>query len=173
MSGTPYTASEDSALLRRSLRGFKGGVCLEIGSGNSGNIMDLLERFDLVVGTDLVRPSMTDWRGTRANVVLTDAASSLRDCAFDLVAFNPPYLRGGVDDGATDGGEGMEVPGRFLAEALRVVKPAGKIVFLVNTDSDADAMGRACAEKGFRLELVDSMRVFFEELRVYSASRAD
>jgi len=172
MSGTVYLASEDSALLRRALQPYSGLSCLEIGSGNGGNLVGLAKRFGTVVGTDLVRPEMSDWKEVGANYILADGASCLRPDSFDLVAFNPPYLaEGDSPDRAVGGGSHLEVPKRFLREALRTVNDGGAIVFLLNDEADPGEFGRLCARSGFHLERVASKRVFFEELSVFTASR--
>jgi release factor glutamine methyltransferase len=171
MSGEPYLASEDSALLRNALGHYSGGICLEIGAGNGGAMLDLARRFALVVGTDLRRPGMDDWKQGGGQYLLADRASCLRDASFDLVAFNPPYLRErGTDDSTVEGGVGLEVPRRFLEEALRVVKPAGRVIMLFNDQADVSEFERTCATRGFQLRLMASKRVFFEELSVYEAS---
>jgi release factor glutamine methyltransferase len=172
MSAAQYIASDDSALLRKALRGCAGGSVLEIGAGNGGNIVDLCGRFDLVVGTEVATPEMDDWIAMGANFVLADSASCLRDSAFDLVAFNPPYLREVVEDRAVDGGADLEVPKRFLRDAIRVVKPEGRIVFLLDQDADINEFERICEPRGFRVHRIASARLFFEELSVYAADRA-
>jgi release factor glutamine methyltransferase len=173
MSGEPYLASEDSALLRNALGSYSGSTCLELGAGNGGAMLDLARRFDLVVGTDLKRPGMEDWKEGSGQYLLADCASCLRDSSFDLVAFNPPYLReDGEEDSTVEGGIGLEVPQRFLEEALRVVRPAGRVVMLLNDQADIDEFGRICADRGFILKRIGSRRVFFEELSIYEASAA-
>jgi len=167
-----YLASEDSALLRKALGEHSGQACLEIGAGNGGNLVDLAGRFELVVGTDLVRPGMDDWRDG-GNYVLADGASCLRGSAFDLVAFNPPYLPEEVEDRAVDGGRGLEVPKRMLREALGAVKRDGEVMFLLNDHANVQEFEEICAEEGFRMERVRAQRVFFEELAVYRASAKD
>jgi release factor glutamine methyltransferase len=171
MSGEPYISSEDSALLRSALHGLSGGSCLEIGAGNCGNLLELRKGFSLAVGTDLVHSTASDWKGKGIEFLLTDAASCLRSEAFDLVAFNPPYLPLEVsDDRAVEGGKGLEVPMAFLREALRTVKRTGKIVFVLNDEADIPAFEEICSEKSFVLTRVTSKREFFEELSVYSAA---
>ena len=169
MSGEPYLASEDSALLRRALQGRSGESCLEIGVGNGGNVVALSEKFRLVVGTDLVRPSMGDWKEAGVNLVHADGASCLRSGVFDLVAFNPPYLRAEVVDGAVDGGSLLEVPKRFLREALRVARKDGEVVFILSDGADRREFRKMCEEAGFGLRPLASERMFFEELTVFSA----
>lgn len=173
MSGTPYLASEDSALLRKTLRDYSGRSCLEIGAGNGGNLVDLSDRFARVVGTDLVRPAMSDWKAG-ADFVLADGASCFTGSSFDLVAFNPPYTPGdGTGDVAVDGGRSQEVARRFLADALRMVKKSGKVVFLLSDDAEFGVFEKMCAELGFTLRRVAARRGFFEELTVYEASPGD
>ena len=169
MSGEPYLSSEDSALLRSALGGRSGERCLELGAGNGGTLVHLSARFRLVVGTDLVRPSMTDWKKAGANFILADCASCIRSGAFDLVAFNPPYVRAGVEDRAVDGGVDLEVPRRFLQEALRVARD--EVVFVLNDEADLQEFRDICAGAGFGLRPVASRRMFFEELTVFSAKR--
>jgi tRNA1(Val) A37 N6-methylase TrmN6 len=169
MSGEPYLSSEDSALLRTVVTRFSGEMCLEIGAGNGGNLILASKRFGTVVGTDVVRPTMSDWKGV-ANFLLTEGASCIRPESFDLVEFNPPYLKAeGGEDRTVEGGVHLEVPKKFLQEALRVVRKEGRIVFLLNNEADIAEFGMLCAHRGFRLRRVESLRVFFEELIVYEA----
>ncbi len=171
MTGKPYLASQDSALLRRALQVHSAGSFLEMGAGNGGNLVDMVKRSRLVVGTDIVMPAMSDWKEAGASFLLADRGSCLRDSCFDLVAFNPPYLPADpAEDTAVGGGRGLEVPESFLREALRVVKKSGTVVFLLNDEANEEKMKKICAERGFRLERKASQRVFFEELRVYSAT---
>ena len=173
MSGEPYISAEDSALLRSAVRGLSGESCLEIGAGNGGNLIELKKGFRLAVGTDLQRSAASDWRGNGIEFVLTDAASCLRSEAFDLVAFNPPYLAVEItDDRSVEGGKDLAVPKAFLREALRTVKRTGKIVFLLNDEADIAEFEGICSEKSFVLTRVATKRTFFEELSVYSAAAA-
>ena len=173
MSGGQYLASEDSALLREALEGRSGESCLEIGAGNGGNLVKLAERFKLVVGTDLVRPSMTDWKEAGADFVLTDGASCLREEAFDLVAFNPPYIPAPVRDRAVDGGVSLEVPKKFLQEAVRAAKRGGEIVCVLNGEAKLEEFRRIVRRKGFALQPLATRKLFFEELTAYLALPAE
>jgi len=171
MSGETYISSEDSALLRKALHGLSGGSCLEIGAGNCGNLLELRMGFEIVVGTDLVRPSTSDWKGKGIDLVLTDSASCFRPDTFDLVAFNPPYLPVGVShDRAVEGGQHLEVPKAFLLEGLRTVRATGRIVFILNDEAQVGEFEELCSARSFGLKRLASRRVFFEELAVYSAA---
>lgn len=169
MSREAYIASEDSALLRKALRGSSGRRFLEIGAGNGGNLVRISEGFQLVLGTDLVRPSMTDWKDVGANFILADGASCLRDHVFDLVAFNPPYLPADVEDRAVDGGSRLEVPKEFLKEALRVARRDGEVILLLNDAAEQHEFEALCEKAGFTLRLLESRKLFYEELFVFSA----
>ena len=169
MSGTPYLASHDSALLRRALEGRTGGRCLEIGAGNGGNLLRLSAGFSTAVGTDLVRPSTADWKGVGVDFVLADGGACLRDGEFDLVAFNPPYLPAVVEDLAVDGGSRLEVPKKMLRDALRAVKKEGEVVFVLNDQAETREFEEICRESVFGLRTIGSERLFFEQLTVFSA----
>jgi methylase of polypeptide subunit release factors len=171
MNSEPYLASEDSAFLREVLRGYRGERCLEIGAGNAGNLIELAKRFPTAVGTDIARPSMTDWKG-RTSFVLADTSSCFRSSCFDLVTFNPPYLQEELGDRTVRGGQGLEVPKKFLADALRAVRPGGKVVLLLNGDADVDQFEEEAAKRGFRLKKIADRHLFFEELSIYEASAA-
>ncbi|HYB76390.1 MAG TPA: hypothetical protein VEC08_05490 [Nitrososphaerales archaeon] len=166
-----YLSSEDSALLRGVVRNFAGEGALEIGAGNGGNLIALAKSFNTVVGTDLVTPGMRDWKGHGANYLLSDAASCIRPHSIDLVVFNPPYLQGEPkEDRATNAGAAFEVPLRFLMDALRTVKPKGRIVMLLNDQAPMHMFEEECAKHGFGLAKVANKHLFFEELAVYVAS---
>jgi len=171
MSGG-YLSSEDSALLRGVLRSFVGENALEIGAGNGGNLVALANGFNMVVGTDLVVPGMTDWKESGTSYLLADGASCIRPHSFDIVAFNPPYLRGKPEeDAATNAGDAFEVPLRFLREALNAVKSEGRIVMLLNDQAPIHRFEAECVEHGFGMMKVAAKHLFFEELAVYVASR--
>jgi release factor glutamine methyltransferase len=172
MNGTPYLASDDSALLREAITGYSGYSCLEIGAGNAGNLTELAKSFDQAVGTELVKPNGIDWKGRGWDIVLADRATCFRDEVFDLVAFNPPYLPSEtIEDIAVDGGEGgTEVPLLFLQEALRVVKKDGRIVMLLSSQNSTEEIRRECSRKNFTLRSIASKELFFERLYAYEAS---
>ncbi len=170
-----YVPSEDTALLIEVLSGFEGERCLEIGFGSGAVLASLSGRFSLSVGTDVMPldQARESARGRAAGVILADRASCFRPGAFDLVAFNPPYLPSeGFQDRAVDGGEGgVEVSIKFLDDALRVLKKDGRIVLLLSDRGDlqrflarSKTMGLSAVEKRRK-------RLFYETLVVYELSR--
>ena len=167
----PYLAAEDSALLREALEGYYGGSFLEIGAGNGGGLVSVRERFGTRTGTDVVRPGISDWSDSGADFVLCDKAACFRDGVFDVVAFNPPYLRSEVNDRAVDGGERLEIPAELMREALRVTKAGGKIVFLLGEDGGEDEISEVCEQWGAQMRKVAEKRIFYGALTVYEADR--
>jgi release factor glutamine methyltransferase len=167
-----YVASEDSATLREALRGYSGGACLEIGAGNGGNLKELSKSFALVVGTDLARPEVEDWRECGANYVIADTTSCFRSGVFELVAFNPPYVPSeGISDRAVDGGRrGSEVSLHFLMGALDAVRRDGRVVMLLSSDNPLEDFQSECAFRGLTMRKVSERRLFYETLSVYEVS---
>jgi release factor glutamine methyltransferase len=174
MSPETYLSSDDSALLRLALARYSGEKCLEIGAGNGGGLEVLSERFSLTVGTDIQRPSDSIASGRTVEYCLADGASCFRDESFDLVAFNPPYVpSNGIRDRTVDGGRsGVEVTTRFLAEAMRLTRKEGRIVFLLSSDNPLALVEETCRRKGFSMKLLETKRLFYETLSVYEASRS-
>jgi release factor glutamine methyltransferase len=175
MSGVPYASSEDSALLRSAMAGRSGSSALEVGAGNGGGLDVLSHAFSLVVGTDLIRPGMGDWKVRGSNFVLADRATCFRSSVFDLVAFNPPYLPSDVTtDVAVDGGkEGTEVPLGFVEEALRVVAKGGRILMLLQADELPEKVAERIRAGGLRATAVAMKKMFFESLTVFELAEEE
>lgn len=150
--------------------------CLEIGFGSGTVLANLLPRFELVVGTDLLTlaQAVRVRQGVpAAEVFLCDRARCFRDGVFDLVAFNPPYLPSeGIEDRAVDGGAGgLQVPLSFLDEAVRVVRPSGRVVLLLSDEADIEEFEGACRDRGLRVAVKSTTPLFFENLTVFEVSR--
>jgi release factor glutamine methyltransferase len=170
-----YLPSDDTALLIEVLSEYRGERCLEIGFGSGAVIASLSGRFSMVVGTDLMSldQAKATNRGETAGVVLADRACCFRAGAFDLVAFNPPYLPSeGFEDRAVDGGEGgVEVPITFLVDALRVLRSDGKIVLLLSDHGDLQRFLASSRKLGLSVVEKRRKRLFYETLVVYEISK--
>lgn len=169
-----YLPSDDTALLIRALSARRGGSCLEIGFGSGAVLQTLLPRFDLVVGTDLSTLEQARLARRSAEVVLSDRASCFRDGVFDVVAFNPPYLpSGAIGDRAVDGGRGgIEVPMRFLEDALRVLRKGGQVLVLLSSQGDLATFVSHCLLLGLSVREVERADLFYESLIVFEIRRA-
>lgn len=168
-----YLPSDDTALLIRALSGSGSGSCLEIGFGSGAVLQSLLPRFSLVVGTDITSSDQARAAKGSAEVVLADRASCFREGTFDLVAFNPPYLpSGAIRDSTVDGGRGgIEVPMRFLDDALRVLKVDGRIVVLLSDHGDLKGFVSYCIDLGLSVRVTARDALFYESLVVYEIRR--
>lgn len=168
-----YVPSDDTALMVRALSSVEGGNCLEIGFGSGAVLQALHPRFSLVVGTDIVTVGQARAAKGSSEAVLADRGSCFRDGTFDVVAFNPPYLPSGVvEDRTVDGGRGgVEVPMRFLEDALRVVKARGRIYVLLSDHGDLAGFVSHCTGLGLSIREAARARLFFESLLVYEIIR--
>ncbi len=171
-SGT-YIPSDDTTLLIRALSAIRGAKFLEIGFGSGAVLQTLPPRFSMVVGTDVTTLDQARAARGSAEVVLADRASCFRDGTFDVVAFNPPYLPSGpVWDPTVDGGRGgVEVPIRFLDDALRVVTAEGKILVLLSDHGDLEGFVSHCHGMGLSVREAERTRLFYESLVVYEIRR--
>jgi release factor glutamine methyltransferase len=172
--GGRYLPAEDTYLLRDALLGCSGGACLEIGFGTGAVVSSLARRFETAAATDVM--PLDEARLSRApgvDLVLADRAACFREASFDLVFFNPPYVPSdGVSDTAVDGGEGgVEVPARFLEEALRVLAPGGQVMVLLSGEGDLGAFEARCRSAGLEVERAAERRLFYETLVVYRLRR--
>jgi release factor glutamine methyltransferase len=173
----PYGYSEDSRLLGKFLSTVEGTGCfLEIGVGGGRNLLMLeqLQKFDTIVGTDLIRLSSIRGKLPRTlELVIADKASCFRSGCFDIVAFNPPYLPSeGILDRATDGGRGgVEVPLQFLESAISVLKKEGKIIMVLSSDDSIEDVKTFCENHHLLFTKVAETALFFETLFLFLIAR--
>ncbi len=145
---------------------------MEIGIGYGSNILELKDHFIEVVGTDITK---TD--GFRANrgsdLVISDSGTCFRAACFDLVVLNPPYVPSEeLFDPTIDGGKfGFEVIEKFLREASRVINSNGRILLVFSSLNPMKKLESLCNLLQLRLEVVDSISIFFETLTVFEISR--
>ena len=167
---TTYVSAEDSILLRQVLSECSGDRFLEIGIGYGSNLKSVAGRFNEIVGTDIeITEGMRSTVRGRFDIVVADRASSFRESCFDLVAINPPYLPSReIEDTAVDGGlQGFQVPKMFLDDAVRVMKPSGKILLVLSSETALDLFVDYCKENALNIQRVFQKRVFFETLFVF------
>ena len=168
-----YAPAEDTFLLLSAIDVERGEKALEMGCGSGIISMHLAKAGAVVTAAD------TDERAVRATensamlnglnvrVVQSDLFSNTLG-GFDLVVFNPPYLRGdvqGPEDLCWAGGEdGVRLTSRFLDDAKEHLEPGGRVLLLISDDMDPSALEIALS--GWRAETLCSKTLFFEELRV-------
>jgi release factor glutamine methyltransferase len=168
-----YAPAEDTYLLLSAIEVLKGERALEMGCG-SGYISIHMAKAGIIVTAVDIDPlaSVNTERNARLNGVHLDTIVSdlfqKVDGMFDLLVFNPPYLRGIADDQEdlcwAGGKDGIEITARFLEEAKAHMTVEGRVLIIVSTDADQMAMERALL--GWKSRKVASQNLFFERLDV-------
>jgi len=172
----PYKPREDSLLLRRIVEGLSAEAALEIGCGVGFVLESLAQRCRWVIGADvdmnsllLAKARLVDRGLANFDLICCSSAEAFKANSFDLVVFNPPYLPSEkIEDLAVDGGEGgVEVTLNWLSECARVVKPSGKVVLITSSLASQDLLIKGVRQLGFKIKLISSQPLFFEELYAY------
>lgn len=172
---TTYLSHEDSELLRQASRSYRGIRCIEIGIGYGSNLVEMKGKYDMLVGTDVSKTEAferDDMEGI--NLIRTDIASCVRSGTFDLVLMNPPYLpSSSIEDSTVDGGkhDGFEIPERFLVDALRIIKPNGRILLVISSETSVKRFERFCEENQLVFRAILRKHLFFEDLLVYELQK--
>ncbi|AFK23215.1 hypothetical protein Py04_1645 [Pyrococcus sp. ST04] len=133
------------------------------------------------IGVDINRKALElAWKNAKLNnvrnvmFVFSDLFSNIKG-SFDLIVFNPPYLPGDEEeikediDRALIGGKGGgEIIQKFLQEVKGYLEPGGRVLLVYSslTKPDPEKLFRT---KGFKTEIIDSEKLFFEELYVMRA----
>jgi len=168
-----YAPAEDSFLMLSALEVRGGDRVLEMGCGSGFLSLHMAKHGAMVTAVDLDRRAVVntlrnaDRNGLKAQAIRSDLFHEVKG-SYDLLVFNPPYLRGTVDspdDLCWAGGEsGVEVTARFLDEARAHMGTGCRVLILVSSDMDQEELGSVL--QGWRTRTVSSRTVFFEELKV-------
>jgi len=131
-----------------SRAGSPGGRLADLGAGAGAVAALLAHRYETVVATDVLPrtaacAAITLALNPRPNgrpagaACLADVTAGLRAASFDLVTANPPWVPDRLPDPEgrhrvfAEGGEtGFELPRRFVAEAVTLLRPGGVSVTL-------------------------------------------
>jgi release factor glutamine methyltransferase len=178
-----YQPAEDSALLASTLPEFvdPGDRALDVGTGSGYIAAEMAEAGADVLACDLNPLACEQARANGLDVVRADLVSPFVDGAFDVVAFNPPYLPTPeaveFDDWmerALSGGEdGRRVVTPFLESVPRVLAPGGTVLLLVSSLTDIEAVRSVAADSGLDAREVAEEKVPFERLVVLALARPD
>jgi release factor glutamine methyltransferase len=168
-----YCPSDDTFLLIDALEVVPGDRVLEVGCGSGLVSLHLAKAGAMVTAVDVnyeaavAAKAAASLNGLRLEVIRSDLFQNVHGC-FDLVVFNPPYLRGEgteVIDLAWAGGRtGTETLGRFLEQAPMHLNPAGRIVVIVSSDMEQTPLKEMLDP--FQVKELRALHLFFEELRV-------
>lgn len=171
-----YQPAEDSHLLAETAREAvgPGERALDVGAGSGYVATALAEAGAAVLATDVNPLACRDARAAGLDVVQANLTAPFQDGVFDLVTFNPPYLptppEEAMDDWmerALSGGEnGRAVIEPFLATVGRVLAPDGRVLLLVSTLTDIEAVRQLATDAGFSTRALAEESHPFERLVV-------
>ncbi|WP_324661778.1 HemK2/MTQ2 family protein methyltransferase [Haloarcula sediminis] len=180
---TVYQPAEDSDLLARTAaaRVAPGDHVLDVGTGSGYVAATLAEAGADAVGVDLSPLACREAADNGVSVVRGDLVAPFRADAFDLVAFNPPYLPTPAEaewddwmEAALSGGEdGRRLVDPFLETVGRVLTPGGEVLMLVSSLTDPDAVRAYARERGLESEVLATEKHPYEELVVLRFSPGD
>jgi len=180
---TVYKPAEDSFLMLEVLEGLlktadrKQQTVLDMGTGSGVLAIAAAKKGCSVTAVDINPAAITLAKGNakKEGVEMSFVVSNLFDnikSKFDLILFNPPYVPTGpgekrdMESAAWDGGkDGLVVITEFLKRAKGFLRPGGRILLLVASNSD-----KPPKLPGYATKLLKEKQLFFEKLFVLELS---
>jgi HemK-related putative methylase len=107
----------------------------------------------------------------RVEVRQGDLFSAVPGEQFDLVLFNPPFLRGTPDGDRDRAWRSSDVAERFSAGLSNVLKPAGFALVLLSTFGDAKHFLDQFYDAGLRISVLAERRFVNETLTIFKLQR--
>ncbi|MFB6307723.1 MAG: HemK2/MTQ2 family protein methyltransferase [Haloarculaceae archaeon] len=180
---TVYQPAEDSRLLAETASESveRGDRALDVGTGSGYVAAELESAGARALGSDLSPLACEQAEAAGVPVVRANLLDPFADGAFDVVAFNPPYLptpsENEWDDWmeqALSGGEdGRRLVDPFLDDVGRVLAPDGEAFLLISSLTGIEAVREYARERGLASEEVASEKHPYERLVVLRLARAD
>jgi len=176
-----YQPAEDSKLLADAVadRIETGQRALDVGTGSGYVAARMAEAGADAVGADLNPHACRQAREAGLPAVRADLTAPFRNGAFDVVAFNPPYLPSTPEtewddwmEKALSGGEdGRAAIDPFLDDVGRVLAPDGAAYLLVSSLTDPEAVRERARANGLGSEEIARESHPFETLLVLAFRR--
>jgi len=168
-----YSPKEDSQLLAEQVKAHvkPDMKALDMGTGSGLIVGLLLEKTSNVTGAD-VNPYAIEYcskKYKKAEFIQSNLFDNIRD-KYDLITFNPPYLpedkREDLETAlmTTGGAKGYELLLKFLDQARGHLKKDGLIITIFSSLTKPDVVFKKAEELGYKHELLDSKKAFFETL---------
>lgn len=164
-----YEPREDSFLLEKYVKKFAHGKVLDMGTGSGIQALAAKTKTPDVLAVDSNPEAVAQVKKLGINTIQSDLFSSVKG-TFDIIIFNPPYLpeAEGEDEESktitTGGKQGYEVLERFLKEAKSHLNPRGSILLVYS--SLTGNVEQVAKKYGFKLEILEEQKVFFERIIV-------
>ncbi len=165
-----YDPAEDSFLLAKHVKKYAKGKVLDLGTGSGFLAEVALEYTKYVLAADIQEEVVKYVKKKGINCIQSNLFSNIKE-KFNLIIFNPPYLPfEDLEDEesrliTTGGKSGNEILKKFLSQAKNHLKKNGKILIVVS--SLTPDVNKLAEKYKFKLETLEKMKVFFEELVVY------
>jgi release factor glutamine methyltransferase len=178
-----YEPAEDTFMLCANLETTPEDTVLELGTGCGLVAIVAAKTGARVIATD---QSPLAIKNVQENVALHNLQSQIEirqgsffspiksDEKFSLIAFNPPYLPGTIEDAAynrawSGGKEGYEITEIFLSQCLKYLLPTGRLLLIQSTLSNPEKT-RAYLEQHFHIVHIKAEKpFFFERLLLFEA----
>jgi HemK-related putative methylase len=152
---------------------------LDLGTGSGICAVVAARRAKHVTAVDLSR---TAARCAQINVLLAglehrievlqgDLYAPVSGRRFDLILFNPPFVRGQPRDEADLAWRSLDVAERFAAALDEHLLPSGSALLLLSTFGEAGAYLRPLAEAGFAITLHARREFLNERLSLFRVRR--
>ena len=183
-----YEPSDDTYLLLDALEKIDidpGFIVLEVGCG-TGIVSIALSCWAASVvacdinphAVDICKKNAVRNKAKNVEVVESDLFSNVSG-RFDLIVFNTPYLPQDSDETvsgeinhAWDGGaDGRKVIDKFLSGVSKHLSSSGKVIFLESSLSDYEKSVKYLESAGFKVKIINRLKLHFEEIVVVEALR--
>lgn len=175
-----YSPREDSYLMKDALektikdrREKRKVKLLEIGCG-SGVLLNSAHESGIkkenIFSVDINQTAVEKCKNLGFNSKKSDLFEKVKG-KFDIIIFNPPYLPEDKKEpkssriSTTGGNKGSELINRFLKESKDYLKENGKILLLNSS------LTKGINWQDYKKEIIDSKKLFMEELYVWKLSR--
>lgn len=167
-----YPVREDTLLLKRNLerQDLEGKKVLEIGTGNGENTITAAKKNAETTATDINTEAIQhvnerlEKQNLQADLIQTNLFKDIDD-KFDLVVFNPPYLKGekGIgDEKMWRGGKtGLETPEKYLNQVTDYLKEDGVAWIILSNNTNHQKL----MEK-HGLAQIDEKKLWFETIHL-------
>lgn len=168
-----YPPSDDSMLLISSFDVSPGEKVLEIGCGSGIVSMHcVLNGGEVTCGDINPKAVALTKRNMEANdlsaVILETDVYSCIDGRFDTIVFNLPYLpvseEGKLALAWSGGNDGLGPLPRLLSDAQEHLLPNGRIIVVISSLMDGDALTQLLNE--YEVRILNELPLFFEKLSV-------
>lgn len=181
-----YSPSDDSFLMVDHLSVQKDGYVLDMGTGTGilaikAVLLGARRALAVDINPNASRCALRNAKSNslrdQINVLTADLFSAVREgVLFDVILFNPPYLRtkkgeekqGWLERSWAGGPNGMSVLNRFISKLSAYLAANGRL-FILHPSYGLRSTIKKLKEAGMDTNMVVSKRLFFERLLVLAA----